>query len=140
MFPVGDDNTQRRTVPYVTFVLVGLNVLFFLVELSGGEQFIQEWAFIPARFSQAPETNAVTIFSSMFMHGGWLHLFGNMLYLWIFGDNVEDRLGHFGYLVFYLTCGAAAALGQVAVSAGSTIPMIGASGAIAGVLGASFVF
>jgi membrane associated rhomboid family serine protease len=75
----------------------------------------------------------------MFLHEGWLHLFGNMLYLWIFGDNVEDRLGHFGYLVFYLASGATAALGQVAVSAGSTIPMIGASGAIAGVMGAYFV-
>ena len=75
----------------------------------------------------------------MFLHEGWLHLLGNMLYLWIFGDNVEDRLGHLGFLVFYLFCGAAAALGQVAISPGSTIPMIGASGAIAGVMGAYFV-
>ena len=81
MFPVGDDNTQRRTTPYVTFALVGLNILVFLIELSGGDQIIQDWAFVPARFSSNPEANAVTIFSAMFMHGGWLHLFGNMLFL-----------------------------------------------------------
>jgi membrane associated rhomboid family serine protease len=101
MFPIGDDDSQRRTVPVVTFALIGLNVLFFLIELSGGDQFINDWAFIPARFSEHPETNAVTIFSAMFMHGGWLHLFGNMLFLWIFGDNVEDQFGHLQYLAFY---------------------------------------
>ncbi|MGZ9092723.1 MAG: rhomboid family intramembrane serine protease [Rhodoplanes sp.] len=136
MFPVGDDNTQRRTFPVVTFVLIGLNVLFFLVELSGGDQFITDWAFIPARFSQSPETNAVTIFSAMFMHGGWLHLFGNMLFLWIFGDNVEDRFGHLKFLIFYLLAGIAATFAQFAVSPGSGVPNVGASGAIAGVLGA----
>jgi len=136
MFPVGDDNTQRRTFPVVTFVLIGLNVLFFLVELSGGDQFITDWAFIPARFSQSPETNAVTIFSAMFMHGGWLHLFGNMLFLWIFGDNVEDRFGHLKFLIFYLLAGTAATFAQFAVSPGSGVPNVGASGAIAGVLGA----
>lgn len=136
MFPVGDDNTQRRTFPVVTFVLIGLNVLFFLVELSGGDQFITDWAFIPARFSQSPETDAVTIFSAMFMHGGWLHLFGNMLFLWIFGDNVEDRFGHLKFLIFYLLAGIAATFAQFAVSPGSGVPNVGASGAIAGVLGA----
>jgi membrane associated rhomboid family serine protease len=136
MFPVGDDNSQRRTVPYVTFALVGLNVLFFLIELSGGDKFIEEWAFIPARFSQAPEANAVTIFSAMFMHGGWLHLFGNMLFLWIFGDNVEDRFGHLKFLIFYLLAGIAATFAQYAVSPESGVPNVGASGAIAGVLGA----
>jgi membrane associated rhomboid family serine protease len=136
MFPVGDDNTQRRTFPVVTFALIGLNVLFFLVELSGGDQFITDWAFIPARFSQNPETNAVTILSAMFMHGGWLHLFGNMLFLWIFGDNVEDRFGHLKFLIFYLLAGIAATFAQFAVSPGSGVPNVGASGAIAGVLGA----
>jgi membrane associated rhomboid family serine protease len=136
MFPVGDDKSQRRTVPYVTFALVGLNVLFFLIELSGGDKFIEEWAFIPARFSQAPEANAVTIFSAMFMHGGWLHLFGNMLFLWIFGDNVEDRFGHLKFLIFYLLAGIAATFAQYAVSPESGVPNVGASGAIAGVLGA----
>ena len=136
MFPVGDDNTGRRTVPYVTFALIGLNVLFFLVELAGGDQFITNWAFIPSRFSDQPGANAVTIFSAMFMHGGWLHLSGNMLFLWIFGDNVEDRFGHLKFLIFYLLTGIAATLAQYAVAPESGVPNVGASGAIAGVLGA----
>jgi membrane associated rhomboid family serine protease len=136
MFPVGDDNTQRRTVPVVTFALIGLNVLVFLVELAGGDQFITEWAFIPARFSEHPAANVATVFSAMFMHGGWLHLFGNMLFLWIFGDNVEDRFGHIKFLIFYLLAGIAATLAQYAVSPESGVPNVGASGAIAGVLGA----
>jgi membrane associated rhomboid family serine protease len=139
MFPVGDDNSQERTVPVVTFALIALNVLFFLVELSGGDQFIKDWAFIPARFSAHPETNVVTIFTSMFMHGGWVHLFGNMLFLWIFGDNVEDRFGHVKFLVFYLLAGIAAAFSQYAVSPESAVPNVGASGAIAGVLGAYII-
>jgi hypothetical protein len=80
MFPIGDDNTQERTVPVVTYALIALNVLFFLVELSGGDQFIKDWAFIPARFSADPASNAVTILTSMFMHGSWMHLFGNMFF------------------------------------------------------------
>ena len=94
MFPIGDDDSQRRTLPVVTYARIALNVLFFLVELSGGDQFIKQWAFIPARFSAAPASAAITILTSMFMHGGWMHIIGNMLYLWIFGDNVEDRMGH----------------------------------------------
>jgi membrane associated rhomboid family serine protease len=136
MFPVGDDDSQRRTTPYVTYALAGLNVLVFLIELSGGDQFIEEWSFIPARFSGNPEANAVTIFPAMFMHGGWLHLFGNMLYLWIFGDNVEDQFGHLKFLIFYLLAGIAATFSQYAVSPESGVPNVGASGAIAGVLGA----
>jgi membrane associated rhomboid family serine protease len=139
MFPVGDDNSQERTVPVVTYALIALNVLFFLVELSGGDQFIKDWAFIPARFTAHPETNVVTIFTSMFMHGGWLHLFGNMLFLWIFGDNVEDRFGHVKFLIFYLLAGIAATFAQYAVSPGSSVPNVGASGAIAGVLGAYII-
>jgi membrane associated rhomboid family serine protease len=136
MFPIGDDNTQERTVPVVTYVLVALNVLFFLVELSGGDQFIKDWAFIPARFSADPASNAVTILTSMFMHGSWMHLFGNMLFLWIFGDNVEDRFGHLQFLVFYLLVGLAATFAQFILAPHSSIPNVGASGAIAGVLGA----
>ncbi len=136
MFPVGDDNSQRRTTPVVTFALIGLNVLVFFLELSGGDQFITEWAFVPARFSEDPGANAVTLFSAMFMHGGWLHLFGNMLFLWIFGDNVEDRFGHGKFLIFYLLAGLAATFSQYWVSPESAIPNVGASGAIAGVLGA----
>jgi membrane associated rhomboid family serine protease len=136
MFPIGDDNSQRRTVPVVTPILIGLNVLMFLVELSAGDRFIQQWAFIPADFAAHPAANVVTIFSAMFMHGGWLHLLGNMLFLWIFGDNVEDRFGHAKFLVFYLIAGIVATLAQFALAPHSTVPNVGASGAIAGVLGA----
>jgi len=136
MFPISDDDTQERTVPIVTYALIAVNVLFFLVELSGGDQFINKWAFIPARFSENPATNAVTIFTAMFMHASWFHLFGNMLFLWIFGDNVEDRLGHLQFLIFYLVVGIAATFAQYAFSSGSNVPNVGASGAIAGVLGA----
>src|SRR5215211_5950418 len=133
MLPIGDDDSQRRSVPVVTYALIVINVLFFLVELSSGDAFIQRWSVVPRRLLANPVGDFITIFTAMFMHGGWLHLLGNMLYLWIFGDNVEDRLGHLGFVVFYLACGAAAALGQVSVSAHSTVPNLGASGAIAGV-------
>jgi len=136
MFPIGDDNSGRRTVPLVTYALVALNVLFFFVELSGGDAFIGKWAFVPSRFLANPFGNFLTLFTSMFMHAGWLHLGGNMLYLWIFGDNVEDRLGHIKFTIFYLLCGLAATFAQLAFSLGSNVPNLGASGAIAGVLGA----
>jgi membrane associated rhomboid family serine protease len=136
MLPVGDDNSARRSVPVVTFVLIVLNVLFFLVEMSGGEAFIMRWAFVPSRFLANPAGDFLTLFTSMFMHAGWLHLGGNMLYLWIFGDNVEDRLGKALFTVFYLVCGLAATFTQLAFSIGSDIPNLGASGAVAGVLGA----
>ena len=140
MFPIGDDNSQERSVPVVTYALVALNVAVFLLELSSGDQFIERWAFIPARFASNPAGNFMTIFTAMFMHGGWLHLLGNMLFLWIFGDNVEDRLGHLKFLFFYLLAGIAATLAQFALAPHSTVPNVGASGAIAGVLGAYLVF
>ena len=136
MFPIGDDNSQRRTTPVVTFALIGLNLAVFLLELSAGEPFIRQWAFIPAEFAESPVASTVKIFTAMFMHGGWMHLFGNMLFLWIFGDNVEDRLGHAKFLIFYLLAGIAATLAQFAIAPGSNVPNVGASGAIAGVLGA----
>jgi membrane associated rhomboid family serine protease len=139
MFPIGDDDSDRRSVPVVTYGLIVLNVLFFLVELSGGEGFIQQWSVVPRRLLANPGSDFPTIFTSMFMHGGWLHLLGNMLYLWIFGDNVEDRFGHAKFLVFYLLCGVAATFAQVLVSSSSNVPNLGASGAIAGVLGAYIV-
>jgi membrane associated rhomboid family serine protease len=135
MLPIGDDNSARRTVPIVTYVLIALNVLFFFVELSGGNAFIDKWAFVPRRFLANPSADFLTIFTSMFMHAGWLHLGGNMLYLWIFGDNVEDNFGHMQFLIFYLLCGIAATFAQMAFSLGSNVPNLGASGAIAGVLG-----
>jgi len=136
MLPIGDDDSGRRTVPLVTYALIILNVLFFLVEMSSGDAFIMKWAFVPSRFLANPVAEFPTLFTSMFMHAGWIHLGGNMLYLWIFGDNVEDRFGHLKYLIFYLLCGLAATFAQMAFNPGSAVPNLGASGAIAGVLGA----
>jgi membrane associated rhomboid family serine protease len=136
MFPIGDDNSTRRSTPYVTYVLIAINVLVFLLELQNGQDFIREWAFVPVRFCADPAANVPTLFSAMFMHGGWLHLGGNMLYLWIFGDNVEDRFGHLKYLLFYLSAGLAATFAQYFFLPESNVPNVGASGAIAGVLGA----
>ena len=136
MFPIGDDDSSRRTVPLVTYALIALNVLFFFVEQSGGDAFVMQWAFVPRRFLANPFGDFLTLFTSMFMHAGWLHLGGNMLYLWIFGDNVEDRFGHFNFIIFYFLCGLAATAAQLAFSLGSNVPNLGASGAIAGVLGA----
>jgi len=135
MFPIGDDNSSRRTVPLVTYALIAFNLLFFFIELGGGDAFIMKWAFNPSRFLANPAGDFLTLFTSMFMHAGWVHLGGNMLYLWIFGDNLEDRFGHTKYLIFYLLCGLAATFAQLGFSIGSDIPNLGASGAIAGVLG-----
>jgi membrane associated rhomboid family serine protease len=136
MFPIGDDDSSVRTIPFVTYGLIVANVLFFLVELNGGDDFIRQWAFIPSQFSRDPVANIPTIFTAMFMHGGWMHLFGNMLYLYIFGDNVEDQFGPVKFLIFYLVAGIAATFAQYYFSEGSSVPNLGASGAIAGVLGA----
>ena len=136
MLPIGDDNTSRRTFPLVTYVLIALNVLFFFVEQSGGDAFIEKWAFVPSRFLANPSGDSLTLLTSIFMHAGWVHLGGNMLYLWIFGDNVEDGFGHIKFTLFYLVCGLAATFAQLAFSSGSNVPNLGASGAIAGVLGA----
>ena len=140
MLPLSDHN-PRRTVPVVNYLLVAVNVVMFLWEVQLGadiEPVLSHVAFIPARF-WALHAVVPSIFSalvSMFLHGGWLHLGGNMLYLWIFGDNIEDRLGHFRYLIFYLLCGFAATFAHAVVNPSSAVPSIGASGAIAGVLGA----
>jgi membrane associated rhomboid family serine protease len=123
----------------VTYVLIAVNALVFFLELNNGNAFIERWAFVPTRFLADPIGEFVTIFSSMFMHAGWAHLLGNMLYLWIFGDNVEDRLGHGMFLAFYILCGLGATFAQLAFSLGSSVPNLGASGAIAGVLGAYLV-
>lgn len=140
MMPLGDDNSLRKTLPIVTYVLIALNILFFLLELSGGEEFIKQWAFVPRRFSAEPLADFPTIFTSMFMHAGLMHLAGNMLYLWIFGDNVEDHLGKVKYIFLYLLSGVAATFAQYVFFPDSAIPNVGASGAIAGVLGAYMLF
>jgi membrane associated rhomboid family serine protease len=130
------DVIPSRTTPYVTILLIALNTLVFLYQFMLGaaaEEFIFYYGLIPGAFSW------VALLTSMFVHGGLLHFAGNMLYLWIFGDNVEDRMGHGRFLTFYLLCGAAAALAQTIAAPDSLIPMVGASGAIAGVMGAYFV-
>jgi membrane associated rhomboid family serine protease len=136
LFPIGDDNSTRRTFPIVTLLLILVNVIFFIAELALGEAFIVQWSFVPQRFLANPIADFLTLFTSMFMHAGWLHIVGNMLYLWIFGDNVEDRFGRVKFLIFYLICGLAATFAQMAFNMHSEIPNLGASGAIAGVLGA----
>ncbi len=151
MVPLRDDIPIQIT-PFVTYGLIAANVLVFLYELTLAppqlEQFFRVWALVPRELSttfsgqlvaspSVPEW--ITLFSSQFLHGGFLHIAGNMLFLWIFGNNVEDRLGHIRYLIFYLACGALAALSQWFFSMGSAIPSLGASGAIAGVMGAYII-
>jgi membrane associated rhomboid family serine protease len=136
MFPLRD--TQRSySKPIVTGFIIALNILVFLFEFSLGESarndFIAAYGLVPDHFS------FTNIFTAMFLHAGWMHVLGNMWFLWIFGDNIEDILGHGKYLVFYLMCGVAAALGQFLIDPYSRIPMVGASGAIAGVMGAYMI-
>ena len=147
MVPLNDENPTSKTA-FVVYGLIVTNVLLFLYEISLSDiqlrQFFYSWAVVPCQLSntcsvplptsQFPEW--FTLFSSQFLHGGWLHLGGNMLFLWIFGNNVEDCLGHVKFLIFYLTCGVLASLSQWFFSPGSAIPTLGASGAIAGVMGA----
>jgi membrane associated rhomboid family serine protease len=151
VFPLKDDNPSN-SAPVVTVALIVLNALFFVYQISleaggadgarAGQAFIEEFGLVPCRLTGAcrvgPELPSpiLTIFTSMFMHGGLFHIGGNMLYLWIFGNNVEDTLGHGRYLLFYLLSGIAAALAQTAVGPSSMVPMVGASGAVSGVLGA----
>lgn len=144
MIPLRDHNPSERT-PIVTWALLALNIGIFLSyypALSGSERallgFYGIWALVPAEISQGIEYS--TLFSYMFLHGGWMHLIGNMLFLYIFGDNLEDQLGHIGFLLFYLICGVAAGYGQVLAGPYSTVPTVGASGAIAGVMGGYLVF
>jgi len=152
VIPLRDRNPTRRTA-IVTFGLIGACFAVFALELSitatGGdgalETFFQRWGAVPADITAALSTGnlagqaTVGIFASMFLHGGWLHLLGNMLFLWIFGNNVEDRLGSLPYLLFYLVGGIAAALTQVVIDPRSDVPLVGASGAIAAALGAYIV-
>ncbi|MFN2240510.1 MAG: rhomboid family intramembrane serine protease [Thermoanaerobaculia bacterium] len=143
MIPLRDRN-PRTSTPWVNYILIALNLAAFAWELSLGVRFestLASVAFVPERFWQAGGWGAdgMSMLVSMFLHAGWLHIGSNMLYLWIFGDNIEDRLGHFLYLVFYLACGFAATMAHALLNAGSGLPAIGASGAIAGVLGAYLV-
>ncbi len=138
MFPIRDHNPSR-TRPIVTIGLIAINILIFtgylglFTDEAALRSFFGNWAMIPARVTAGD--GLYTILSSMFLHAGFLHLAGNMLFLWIFGDNLEDVLGHLGFLLFYLACGVAAALAHILAAPGSTVPTVGASGAIAGVMG-----
>jgi membrane associated rhomboid family serine protease len=148
MFPIGDeDNGSGRGPAIVTISLIVLNVLAFLLELGQGSEgalqsFITAWGVVPREYSVGQDLPPLiplpfwaTLITSMFLHGGWMHLGGNMLYLWIFGDNIERAIGSARFLVFYMVCGIVAGLAHIAFAGGSTIPSVGASGAISGVLG-----
>ncbi len=144
MIPLGD-SVPRRRFPWITYSLIAINIFVFLIELRYGPQvrvLFERYGVIPVRLWQWHQdpTVLLTLFTSQFLHGGWYHIIGNMIYLWIFGDNVEDQLGHGKYLFFYLISGALAAVAQALMTPTSTIPSIGASGAISGVLGAYMVF
>ena len=150
LFPIGDDN-PTRSVPVVTFAVIGATVLVFLWQSSlgpaAGEQAVYRYGVIPAvlfgRARLSVDVAAVpaymTLVTSMFMHGGWLHLGGNMLFLYIFGNNVEDAMGHFRFLLFYLVCGVLASLVFAATAPVAAMPVIGASGAVSGILGAYLI-
>ncbi|HEX8397109.1 MAG TPA: rhomboid family intramembrane serine protease, partial [Pyrinomonadaceae bacterium] len=161
LFPIGDDNSDLLRFPYVTYLLIAANIVVYILFQGAGynDAFTYAFSVVPREITTgvdlaAPQiirdsfgNRAViplqptpipvwgTILTSMFMHGGLMHIFGNMLYLWIFGDNLEDRLGHIRFAVFYLVCGTFAALAQIFTDQNSIIPMLGASGAISGVLG-----
>jgi membrane associated rhomboid family serine protease len=161
MFPIGDDNSDRTITPVVNYTIIGLNILVFvfLQGLGGNDAFTYAFSLVPREITQGidlagsqivrdsfGEAGRVVLYptplpvyfnflTSMFMHGGIAHIFGNMLFLWIFGDNLENLLGHIRYAVFYLLCGFAAAIAQIIMGPDSIIPMLGASGAISGVLG-----
>jgi len=162
VMPLRDDDTGRRIVPVVTYALIATNVLVWLIELAVGDRFVNGYSTIPYEITNntdlvgtrsvnvggqsvalqhyaGPTPIYLTLLFSMFMHASWLHIGGNMLYLWIFGDNIEDRIGHAKFLVFYLVCGLAASAAHIMFATDSMIPSLGASGAIAGVLGAYLV-
>jgi len=162
VMPLRDDNTDRHIVPVVTYALIAVNILVWLIELGVGERFVNGYSTVPfeitnntdlvgmqsvqaggqsitIRLYPGPTPIYLTLLSAMFMHASWMHIIGNMLYLWIFGDNVEDRIGSAKFLLFYLICGFAASAAHIMVGTDSVIPSLGASGAIAGVLGAYLV-
>lgn len=161
MFPIGDDNSDRTITPYVNYIFIAINILVFvfLQGLGGNDAFSYAFSLVPKEISTGVDITGVQIIrdslgntgeirhfdtplpvyfnflSSMFMHGGFMHLFGNMLFLWVFGDNLENLLGHVRFAAFYIVCGIAAAFAQFVMDTDSIIPMLGASGAISGVLG-----
>jgi membrane associated rhomboid family serine protease len=162
LIPIGDDNVHRRSTPFVVYTIIALNVIVFLffqhIGQPSGDSFTYGYAAVPYEIThgvdivqptrlprgeipQAPGPVPIylTLLSAMFMHGGWAHILGNMLYLWIFGDNIEDNFGHTKFIIFYLVAGFAASFAQIAIAPDSLIPTLGASGAIAGVLGSYLI-
>jgi rhomboid family protein len=146
MFPIGDENIRGRGIAFVTIALIAANVLAYLLEINRPDAaiqaFVSAWGVVPREYSARqdiapyiPYPYWSTLLTSMFLHGGWGHLGGNMLFLWIFGDNIEHRIGHLRFLLFYLVCGLAAGLAHIFFNSGSAVPTVGASGAISGVLG-----
>jgi membrane associated rhomboid family serine protease len=133
MIPLGDADRRPLRFPLVTTAIIVLNVLAFLLELAGGDGFINRWSLVPADIVAG--RNWITILTAMFMHAGWMHIIGNMLFFWVFGPEIEDVMGPVRYLAFYLLGGLAATLAQIVIDPASTVPNLGASGAIAGVLG-----
>lgn len=138
------DNINSRTIPFVNYLLILINIVVFYYQLNLNslgqlENLIHIYGIVPHETIYDPFGNFIKLFTAQFLHGGWMHLIGNMLYLYIFGDNVEDKIGHIRYLIFYLISGVTASLSQIYFNQDSLMPMIGASGAIAGVLGAYFV-
>ena len=135
--PLADESRRPSRFPAVTTVIILINAFVFVLELMGGDEFVKQWSVIPA--DVAAGRHLVTILTAMFMHGGWMHIIGNMVFLWAFGPEVEDAMGPLWYLGFYLLSGLVASLAQIALSPNSTVPNLGASGAIAGVMGAFIV-
>jgi membrane associated rhomboid family serine protease len=154
MFPIGDQNRHGHITPVVNYALIAINIAVFLYQIqlpdpqtarscaetvaATVQGFVCQYGVVPAEIVGGQDL--FTLLTSMFVHGGWAHIIGNMMFLWVFGDNVEDAFGHLGYLVFYLVTGLAASAAHILLDAGSTIPSVGASGAISGVLGAYIVF
>jgi membrane associated rhomboid family serine protease len=137
MIPLGDADRRPLRLPLVTAVIIVVNALMFLLELAGGDAFINRWSLVPADIVAG--RNWITVLTAMFMHAGWMHIIGNMLFFWVFGPEIEDVMGPVRYLAFYLLGGLTATLAQIVIDPFSTVPNLGASGAIAGVLGAFLI-
>lgn len=137
MFPLGDASRRLKHFPLVTLLIIAANAFVFLLELVGGDVFINQWSLVPADI--AAGRNWLTILTAMFMHAGWAHILGNMLFFWVFGPEIEDVMGSGRYLLFYLLSGLAATIAQIVIDPTSTVPNLGASGAIAGVMGAFLI-
>ncbi len=137
MFPLGDASRRIRHFPAVTLLIIGLNVLMFVIELTAGDPFINRWSVIPADITAG--RSWITVLTAMFMHAGWMHIIGNMVFFWAFGPEIEDVMGPLRYAAFYLLGGLAASFAQIVVQPYSTVPNLGASGAIAAVMGAFLI-